>query len=213
MLFVIVLSPLAAVCQRLPDAPEPQAGAAQSSSSSSQSGVPQSAPSISNQQPTASGQDVAPPDAAWRKIQRLVHGEMIVVNSTLGPSLRCRFAGATDDALFCDALYAPDGTGYRFDRATVITVSVQRPERNWHPAWLASMIAGGIIVGAAATNRNDAGGAAGAGALGALVVGAIGAPLAFLQEPDRSMATVVLRPRAFRLHGHGPLGFRPRAMR
>jgi len=212
MLFVVVLSPLAAVCQGLPDEPVPQGATAQSSSSSSQAGVPRSA-SPAAQLPTAPvPRPLAPPDAAWRQIQRLAHGEWIRVNSTLGPALGCRFAGATDDTLFCDAPNEPDGNGYRFDRAAVITVEAQRPERNWHPAWLASMIAGGMVVGICATRNNDAAGAAGAGAIGAVVVGAIGAPMAFLQSEDRSTVAVVYRPHAFRFHGRGPLGLRPRAI-
>jgi hypothetical protein len=220
MLFVVVLSPLAAVCQGLPDSPAPQRSASQTSSSSSLDGVPQSAP-LSNQQaaaapaaktaaPDAAAPDAAPPDAPWRRIQQLSRGDWIRVNSTLGPPLGCRFAGATDDALFCDPANAPEGTGYRFDRATVITVEVQRPERNWHPAWMASMIAGGLVVGLVASQTNDAGESARLGAIGALVVGAIGAPLAFLPSGDRSMVAVVYRPHAFRFHGRGPMGLRPR---
>ena len=133
MLFVVVLSPLAAVCQGLPDPPAPQRSTAQTSSSSSLDGVAQSAPLSDKQAATAPLARTPAPDAAWRRIQQLSRGEWIRVNSTLGPPLGCRFAGATDDALFCDPADAPEGTGYRFDRAAVITVEVQRPERNWSP--------------------------------------------------------------------------------
>jgi hypothetical protein len=210
MLFVVVLSPLAAVCQGLPDPPAPQRSTAQTSSSSSLDGVAQSAPLSDEQAATAPLARTAAPDAAWRRIQQLSRGEWIRVNSTLGPPLGCRFAGATDDALFCDPADAPEGTGYRFDRAAVITVEMQRPERNWHPAWMASMIAGGLVVGLVATKTNDAGDSARLGAIGALVVGGIGAPLAFLPSGDRSMVAVVYRPHAFRFHGRGPMGLRPR---
>jgi uncharacterized membrane protein YeaQ/YmgE (transglycosylase-associated protein family) len=57
---------------------------------------------------------------------------------------------------------------------------VSRPEPNYHPAWISSMIAGGIIVGLCATRSTDAGTATRAGLIGAGVVGLIGAPLAFL---------------------------------
>ncbi|HWG20160.1 MAG TPA: hypothetical protein VG225_06485 [Terracidiphilus sp.] len=200
MLFVIVLSPLAAVCQSqqgggLPDEPAPQATT-----------------SPTTQQPAANGPArPAPPDGDWRKIQRLTHGEPIVVNSTLGPALQCRFAGATDAALFCDAPGSPDGSGYRFERATVISVESERPERNTHPAWLASMIAGGMVVGFVASGNTDAGTAAKAGAIGALVVGAIGAPLAFMPS-DPGGWTVVYPMHRFRFHARRPVGPHARFM-
>jgi hypothetical protein len=219
MLFVIVLSPLAAACQALPDSPVPQMLVAQSSpvpsagqpmavpsgSSSSAAGIPQTAGTQPSQQSPPPG----PPNGDWRKIQRLIHGEPIVVTSTYGPSQACRFAGATDDALFCDAPGAPDGSGYRFERATVISVQATRPQHNYHPAWIASVIGGGLAVGIIAAQSNDAGDAARIGAVGALVVGAIGAPLALLQPQPDSVA-VVYRPRALRFGGRGPLGLRPR---
>jgi hypothetical protein len=192
MLFVIVLSPLAAVCQRLPDEPQP----AQATASQTTQPAAASAP----EKPAA-------PNGDWRKIQRLAHGEPIVVNSSYGPSLQCRFAGATEDALFCDAPGSPEGTGYSFERAKVISVEASRPERNYHPVWIASIIAGGLAVGLIATKSNDAGDAARIGGIGALVVGAIGAPIALLQSQDRPMVSVVYRPHGFRFHG--PVGTRP----
>jgi hypothetical protein len=195
MLFVIVLSPLAAACQWLPDSPEP---------------VAQTSASQSTQQPNA---PLAPqaPLGAWRKIQRLPHGESIVVNSTLGPALECRFAGATDAYLFCDAPGSPDGSGYPFERVNVISVEEMRPERNTHPAWLASIIAGGTIVGFIATRSTDAGHAAEAGAIGALVTAGVGAPLAFMPS-DPGGVRVVYPMHGFRLHGRRPVGPRGRFM-
>jgi hypothetical protein len=220
MLIVIVLSPLAAACQVLPDSPGPvasfAAGAsaadlpqapAPSGSSSSTTGLQETAASQSTLQappPAKSG----PPNGDWRKIQRLAHGEQIVVTSTYGPSQACRFAGATDDALFCDAPGAPDGSGYRFERGTVISVQATRPAYNYHPAWIAAVIGGGLTVGIIAAQSNDAGDAAKIGAVGALVVGAIGAPLALLQPHSGGVA--VYRPHALRFGGRGPLGLRPR---
>ena len=194
MLFVIVLSPLAAVCQRLPDEPQP-APAAQANDSQT------------TQQPaTSAPAKPAPPDAEWRKIQRLVNGEPIVVRSTNGPALRCRFAGATDDALFCDVPGSPYGTGYSFERPSVISVEATRPGRNYHPAWIASIIAGGLVTGLVATKTNDSRDAATIGAVGALVVAGIGAPLVFLQSQDGPMVSVVYRPHTFRFHERGPVG-------
>jgi hypothetical protein len=194
MLFVIVLSPLAAVCQGLPDEPQPAPPT-------------QATVSQSTQQATADAPaKPAPPDAGWRKIQRLAHGEPIVVNSSYGPSLQCRFAGATEDALFCDAPGSPEGTGYSFERAKVISVEAKRPGRNYHPVWIASIIAGGLSVGLVATKSDDAGDAARIGGIGALVVAAIGAPVVLLQSQDRPMVSVVYRPHGFQFHG--PTGAR-----
>ena len=138
-----------------------------------------------------------PPDKDWRKIQRLPQGVFIVVGNTYGPALTCRFAAATDDTLFCDAPESPGGTGWQFDRAAVISVEATILRKNRHPGLMAAMIAGGMIVGIAATRNMGAGGAAAAGAIGAAVVGAAGAPVAFSQ-PDEDWVTVVYRPRVSR---------------
>ena len=74
------------------------------------------------------------------------------------------------------------GVDLDLPRATAFQAS--RPERNYHPAWISSMIAGGIIVGLVASKNTDAGTAAEDGIIGAGVVGLIGAPLAFLPHPQ-----------------------------
>jgi uncharacterized membrane protein YeaQ/YmgE (transglycosylase-associated protein family) len=83
--------------------------------------------------------------------------------------------------------------GYRFDRASVISVDFDlpaqnvarfdRPHPNYHPAWIASILAGGLVVGLCATPTMDDGDSARVGAIGALVVAIVGAPLAFLPQP------------------------------
>jgi len=88
--------------------------------------------------------------------------------------------------------------GFRFDHADVLGVDLDlsratsfqtsRPERNYHPAWISSMIAGGIIVGLVASQHTDAGKAAQDGIIGAAVVGLIGAPLAFLPHSQTALA-------------------------
>jgi hypothetical protein len=134
------------------------------------------------------------PDPMWARVQSLKPGTPIVVSDTYGPPQRCLFAGATTSYLDCNPVGNPPGTGFRFNRADVLSVELDRPEQyapqaahakhNYHPAWLASMIAGGCVVGFIATRSTDAGHAAEAGAIGALVTGAIGAPLAFM-PPDQ----------------------------
>ena len=85
MLFVVVLSPLAAVCQSA------------------------STPTASTQAASTQAPALTPPDKEWRKIQKLPQGTFLVVGNTYGPPLACRMAAATDDALFCDAPESPGG--------------------------------------------------------------------------------------------------------
>jgi hypothetical protein len=167
------------------------------------------------------------PDPAWSRLQSLVNGQPIVVDNTNGPPVHCFFAGVNDAYLFCNPRGNPQGVGFRFDHADVLGVDldlprqtqtqVSRPEHNYHPAWISSMIAGGIIVGLCATRSTDAGTATEAGFIGAGVVGLIGAPLAFLPHPEQPFAGPVYpqygigvrfrtpsRPRS-----HGILGIRP----
>jgi len=163
----------------------------------------------------------APPlDPAWERIENLAQGTPIVVRNDDGPPVHCFFAGATGAYLVCDPPGNPQGVGFRFDRASIISVDLDRPapasaqfaapERNYHPAWIASILAGGLIVGICATRSTDDGHAAQAGAVGALVVAAIGAPLAFLPRPVLSSGrslypqyglAIPLR-RPFALHSH-----------
>jgi hypothetical protein len=159
-LSILLLLPAAAFTQSLPDSPAP----------------------------------APPPDPAWERVEHLTQGAPIVVRNDNGPPVHCLFSGATDAYLFCDPPGNPPGVGWRFDRASIISVDLDRPsqsgaqlsapQHDYHPAWIASILAGGLIVGLAATRTMDDGDAAKAGAIGALVVGAIGAPLAFLPRPN-----------------------------
>ncbi len=148
---------------------------------------------------------VLPPDPMWERLENLVPGTPIAIRNDNGPPVHCLFASATDEYLFCDPPGNPPSVGFRLDRAAIAGVDLdwrtqnvaqfERPQRNYHPAWIASMLAGGLIVGICATRTMDDGSAARAGAIGALVVGVIGAPLAFLPHSmDQSLA---YRPRGF----------------
>jgi len=131
--------------------------------------------------------------ADWNRVRALAPGQAIVVVEDNAPPLHCLFTSATDTYLFCAPPGNPQGVGFRLDRANILSVDfdlppqnspqVRRPQPNYHPAWIASMIAGGLITGIVATGETDAGTAAKAGLIGAVVVGAIGAPLAFLPQP------------------------------
>jgi len=133
-------------------------------------------------------------DPVWSRLQNLVNGQPIVVDNTNGPPVHCLFAGVTEAYLFCNPPGNPAGVGFRFDHADVLGVDLDlsratsfqtsRPERNYNPAWISSMIAGGIIVGLVASKNTDAGTATEDGIIGAGIVGLIGAPLAFLPHPQ-----------------------------
>ncbi len=164
--------------------------------------------------PAAHAQDSPPAplsDLTWSWVERLVDGQPIVVTPTAGPSVHCRFAGATDAYLFCDpdnARYA--ASGYRFDRAQVVNVKISRPKANWHPALLAVSAAVGIAIGAAASSRGASDKAAAAGALvTALLVGAIGYQAEMMQQ-DRGFI-LPLPPLHFSApHAHGIVHWSPR---
>ncbi len=135
-----------------------------------------------------------PPNPAWTNLQNLAHGQAIVVDNTNGPPVHCLFTGVTEAYLFCSPPGNPAGVGFRFDRADVLGVDLDlppqqqaqanRPERNYHPVWLSCIVAGGILTGLTATHNTDAGHATEAGLIGAVVVAAIGAPMAFLPHPQ-----------------------------
>lgn len=130
------------------------------------------------------------PDPVWYWVAHLVNGQPIAVKPTAGPVVHCRFAGATDVYLFCDpenARYA--ASGYRFDRAQVVSVKISHPKVNWHPALLTIAAGIGIATGVAASSQGASDKAAAAGGLvTALMVGAIGYPIALMQEDDRGFA-------------------------
>jgi hypothetical protein len=131
-----------------------------------------------------------PPDPMWSWVERLVNGQPIVVKPTAGPSVHCRFAGATDAYLFCDpdnARYA--ASGYRFDRAQVDSVKISHPKVNWHPEVLTIAAGIGIVTGCAASSQGASDKTAAAGGLAtALIAAAIGYPIAIMQEDDRGFA-------------------------
>ena len=134
-------------------------------------------------------------DAAWDRLQGLVNGQPIVVDNTNGPPVHCLFAGVTAGLPVLQPARESCRRGFSLRsrrRARCGSgsatrrrhIQASRPERNYHPAWISSMIAGGIIVGLVASKNTDAGTAAEDGIIGAGVVGLIGAPLAFLPHPQ-----------------------------
>ena len=136
------------------------------------------------------------PDPAWNRLYSLPIGQSIVITTTDNRLTHCLFGSVTETYLFCNPPGNPAGVGFRFNRAEIASVDYDRPdatlaqtrkpERNYHPAWISSMIAGGLIVGIIASQNTDASHAARDGLIGAVAVGAIGAPFVFLPGPFSS---------------------------
>ena len=181
----LVLLPAVAWTQALPDAPEPAPAYAQAS---------------------------APPDAKWNRIQQLSDGEEVVVSTTSGTLVRCRFAGATDTCLFCDPPGAlPSQASYRFERANVVSVKQDQPERDTHPVLLAAVVILGSAVGFATTRNSSDRVAATAGVFTAVAVGTFGYSMADTQSQNAGFG-FVFRPHGFGRGAAGPPGRRPRMM-
>jgi hypothetical protein len=127
-----------------------------------------------------------PPDPSWNRLRTLAIGQPLMITTTDNRSVHCLFGSVTESYLFCNPPGNPEGVGFRFDRIDVLSVDfdrtgtslpqAHRTERNDHPAWISSMIAGGLVVGIIASQNTDARKAA--------QDGLIGAPLAFLPHPD-----------------------------
>jgi hypothetical protein len=135
-----------------------------------------------------------PPDPSWNRLRTLAIGQPLVITTTDNRSVHCLFGSVTESYLFCNPPGNPKDVGFRFDRTEVLSVDydrtgaslsqTRRTERNYHPAWISSMIAGGLIVGIIASQNTDARKATQDGLIGAAAVGLIGAPMAFLPHPD-----------------------------
>jgi hypothetical protein len=139
----------------------------------------------------------APFDPRWNHIEQISDGQRITVRTTSGTKVRCRFAGATDACLFCD----PPGpqrnqAGYRFDRASVVSVMESRPASDLHPGLLVAMAIVGAAFGIASTRNNDDRGAAAIGLISAGMVGAIGFEAIQMRGEDAGFGSVY-RPGAF----------------
>ncbi|HXR38760.1 MAG TPA: hypothetical protein VN776_06690 [Terracidiphilus sp.] len=120
--------------------------------------------------------------SGWSRVQDLANGEEIDVAHGRSHAVPCRFAGATDDDLFCESLFS--GREYRFSRAEVESVRMEDKRRNMR-ILIGTFAAAGFIWGVAAPPSGDNGtprflvGLGGAG-IGALAGCAVSLPAAFL---------------------------------
>jgi hypothetical protein len=175
----IVLLPSGACAQALPDAPAPAA----------------------QTQALANPSAAAMPDWKWRGIQQLSDGQPIVVRTTSGAVIHCRFAGATDTCLFCDPSgRLLDRPGYQFDRNSIVNVRESRPQSDVHPGLLVTAAVLGTVVGVVATQDTTSQGAAATGLLTSALVAGVGYQIIQFNKQVFGV-TFALQPRGF---GRGP---------
>ncbi len=113
----------------------------------------------------------------WDRIEHLPRGEKIKVNYGHGPWDRCRFAGATDQYLFCEPGEDSDrAQEYRIDRFSIADFKIDHDVRNGRLIYTSVVVGSGLALGIRAAQNSHAdpeavgivGGLLGAG-LGALV--------------------------------------------
>jgi hypothetical protein len=118
--------------------------------------------------------------ADWGRVQDLANGQQISVARPGGSSVPCRFAGATNDTLFCNSLFS--GREYQFKRDEVGRVRMDDKRRNLH-LLIGGLAAAGFVLGVAVPNNDGTprfvNGLAGAGA-GALAGIVVSLPVALL---------------------------------
>jgi hypothetical protein len=122
------------------------------------------------------------PPAGWVRVQDLARGEEITVAKGGMFSVPCRFAGATDNELFCDSMFS--GREYRFRREEIGRVRMDDKRRNMR-ILVGSFAAAGLVWGIVAPpNPNDgtprAVSGLGGAAIGALAGLVVSVPAAFL---------------------------------
>lgn len=91
----------------------------------------------------------------WSRVRELSHDEEINVWSSHNRHTRCLFTGATDDFLFCEPVYARQGSGeYRFNRADVDKVRLEQGEHHFKTTIAVGTLAG-VALGAALPTSNS----------------------------------------------------------
>ncbi len=84
----------------------------------------------------------------WQRIEHLPRGEQIKVNYGRGPWDRCRFAGATDEYLFCEPGDDSDrAQEYRIDRFSIADFKIDHDERNGRLIFSGVILGAGVVLG------------------------------------------------------------------
>jgi hypothetical protein len=150
-----------------------------------------------NPQPAPSG------TADWVPVQDLANGQLISVARSGTSSVPCRFAGATNDTLFCNSLFT--GMEYRFNRDEIERVRLDDKRRNLR-LLVGGLAAVGFVWGVATPNNDGTprfvNGLAGAGA-GALAGIVVSVPVALFvpgrlvyRHPGTERKSAASEPRA-----------------
>lgn len=117
----------------------------------------------------------SPADAAgWNRVANLARGDEIVIARSGGFSAPCRYAGATNDEVFCDSLYSE--REMRFNRADIEKIRLDQSRRDFWTIIGGGAVGGGLFFGITSLKTHDNGTAVAEGVAGA----AIGAFLAFI---------------------------------
>ena len=111
---------------------------------------PQPAPAVQAPAPLPEAPAPAPEprSAIWDRIEHLPRGEKIKVDYGHGAKDRCRFAGATDQYLFCEPGEDSDrAQEYRIDRFSIAGFKIDHDERNGRLIFAGVALGAGLALG------------------------------------------------------------------
>lgn len=141
---------------------------------------PENPPSASTSQASTSLPEAPTPppasgSAMWDRVEHLPRGEKIKINYGRGPWDRCRFAGATDQYLFCEPGEDSDrAQEYQIDRFSITDFKIDHDVRNGRLIYTGVMLGTGLALGIRASQTNAADPEA-AGIIGGLLGTGLGA--------------------------------------
>jgi hypothetical protein len=121
-----------------------------------------------------------PASSQWNRVRDLANGDEIEVRAFRAGTVHCRFAGATDDFLFCDRSYGWfTGQDYRMERSELLDVRISHETRNRRLLIGAAAVAGGVFFGVSQQNPSDTGTRVFAGLAGAGISALLATPVAW----------------------------------
>jgi hypothetical protein len=110
----------------------------------------------------------------WTQVGDLARGDEIMVTRSGGPSIPCRFAGATNGELFCESLFSE--REMRFNRSDIEKVRMDQSRRDFWVIIGGGAVGVGLWAGISSVKTHDSGTAVAEGVVGT----AVGAFLAFI---------------------------------
>jgi hypothetical protein len=115
-----------------------------------------------------------PADATgWNRVGELARGDEIMVARGRGPSMPCRFAGATNEDLFCESLFSQ--REMRFKRVDIEKIRLDQSRRDFWTIIGGGAVGVGLWAGISSVRTHDSRTAVAEGLAGT----AVGAFLAF----------------------------------